>query len=76
VLLFDHHLAVNTDSSWVGRRKMYVDVAEDNVFIVGDTYQCVPDDTDDPLFYAWRKLWQKDQQRCKITVPKQDADNT
>jgi hypothetical protein len=76
VLLFDHHLAVNANSSWVGRRKMYVDVAKDNVFILGDTYQCVPGDTGDPLFCAWRKLWQKDQHRCKITFSKLDADNT
>lgn len=70
VLLFDHHLAVRTNSSWVGRRKMYVDVAKDNVCIVGDTYQCVSGDTDEPLLYAWGKLWQKDQQQCKIVVSK------
>jgi len=68
ILFFDHHLVSRTKDIWAGRRKLYLTVENDHAVIVGDTFQTSPQVHGDPLFYAWRKLWQNNPQRCNMAA--------
>lgn len=68
VLLFDHHLRWDGHEQWAGYRKLYLSVEKDRVSIVADAFQASPKTGGDPLFHAWRKLWQKREQRSRIAV--------
>ena len=57
ILLFDHYLRTASRSQWVGRRKLFLQVVDNQVRIFGDTYQAAACKHKDPLFYSWRALW-------------------
>jgi murein L,D-transpeptidase YafK len=57
VLLFDHYLHTASRSQWVGRRKLFLRVVDDQVRILGDAYQTAACRHKDPLFYSWKALW-------------------
>ncbi len=68
VLLFDHILKRGTQEQWAGYRKLYLNVEEDRVSIMADVFQASPKTGDNPLFYAWQKLWQKSEQRSRMAA--------
>ena len=76
VLLFDHHLKRGAYDEWAGYRKLYFIVEEDRVSIVAGGFQFAPKTGDDPLFCAWRKLWQKSEQRSRIAVTQNGDKNS
>ena len=75
LLLFDHHLMADGRHTWAGRRKLFLRFEENKVAIIGEAFQSGPGVATDPLFHAWRKLWQKDSQRCKIAITQQNENN-
>ncbi len=56
VVLFDHVLIRGDRQSPVGRRKLFLNVQNGDVRIIGDTYQSRPEVPGDPLFLAWHRL--------------------
>ena len=76
VLLFDHYLRTAARSQWVGRRKLFLQVADDQVRILGDTYQAAACKHKDPLFYSWKALWKNDSDaRDLASKPKSGQDS-
>jgi L,D-transpeptidase catalytic domain len=68
VLLFDHYLKTASRSQWVGRRKLFLSLEDDRVKILGDTYQTAPCRRQDPLLYAWQRLWKAVQDNNELAV--------
>lgn len=59
VMAFDHLLAAQSQKVRVGLRKLYLNLENGRVRIIGDTYQKDPAQNKDPLFAAWQKLWKR-----------------
>ena len=68
VLLFDNYLTRGGFEEWAGYRKLYFSIVEDRVSVSADSFQAAPKTANDPLFQAWRKLWQKNEQRSKMAA--------
>ncbi len=70
VVLFDHYLATDAHRVWVGRRKFYLQVKDGQVGILNESYQSRAAEDKDPLFYAWKTLWNIDQRDRRVATGK------
>jgi hypothetical protein len=68
VMTFDHLLAVRSQQVRVGLRKLYLNLDNGRVRIVGDAYHQDPAPRKDPLFNAWRELWKKIKRQRKLAT--------
>jgi hypothetical protein len=76
VMTFDHLLAVQSQQVRVGLRKLYLNLENGRVRIIGDTYQKDHTQKDDPLFAAWQKLWKRVEQHRELATAIQTNSET
>jgi hypothetical protein len=68
VMTFDHLLATQSQQVRVGLRKLYLNLDNGRVRIVGDAYQHDSRHPKDPLFAAWRELWKRVDRHRKFAA--------
>jgi murein L,D-transpeptidase YafK len=76
VMTFDHLLAVQSQEVRVGQRKLYLNLDNGRVRIVGDSYQHNSVQKKDPLFAAWQKLWKRVDQHREFATSGQTNSET
>lgn len=76
VMTFDHLLAVQSQEVRVGLRKLYLNLDNGRVRIIGDTYQKNPKQKKDPLFAAWQRLWKRVDQHPELATAGQTNSET
>lgn len=76
VMTFDHLLAVQSQQVRVGLRKLYLNLDNGRVRIIGDAYQKDPGQKKDLLFAAWEELWKRVNQHSEFATVEQTGSET
>lgn len=76
VMTFDHLLTLQSQEVRVGLRKLYLNLENGRLRIIGDTYQRVSTQKTDPLFTAWQKLWKRVEQHPEFATAGQTNSET
>jgi hypothetical protein len=76
VMIFDHLLAVQSQEVRVGLRKLYLNLDNGQVRIIGDAYQKDSAQKKDPLFSAWQKLRKRVDQHPELATAGQTKSET